>query len=155
MQIDSRKYPDPDSSDFHIPPGEYLCVINDIHLGITTKNPEEECWKVEGKTIGGEHTGKKWQDRWIFNSANPSTQKRQVLIQHRVGGFPKEYEGEINSEDFIGKQVYVTFEDNFYNGKTYHKVTFNGYRAVEQKSNAEEEKGDAETQDIPEEDMPF
>lgn len=150
MRINSRKYPDPDTSNFHIPPGEYLCVVNSITAGFTTKNEGEECWKAEGKVVEGEHTGKEWQDRWIFNSQNSNTQKRQVLIQHRVGGFAKEFEGDITPEDFIGKEAYVTFADNLYNGKCYHKVTFNGYRAVEQGislETAEEEKRKAEADD--------
>lgn len=158
MKINSRNYPDPDNSNYHIPAGEYMCLINSIITGFGTKNTGEECWKVEGQIIEGEHAGKKWQDRWIFNSANSNTQKRQVLIQHRVGGFGKVYEGDIFPEDFIDKQVYVTFEDNFYNGKTYHKVTFNGYRVAEQESNieiAEEEKREFDAQDIPAEEIPF
>lgn len=130
MKINSHSYPDPDNSDFHILPGEYLCVITNIIPGLTTRNEGEGCWKVEGEVTEGEHSGKKWQDRWIFNSQNPNTQKRQVLIQHRVGGFPKVFDGEIVPEDFIDRKVYVTFEDKLYNGKIYHKVTFNGYRSA-------------------------
>lgn len=158
MKINSRNYPDPDSSDHHIPPGEYLCIIDTVLPGFKTKNQGEDCWNVQGEIIEGEHTGKQWRDRWVFNSQNPNTQKRQVLIQHRVGGVEKAFEGNIEPEDFIGKEVYVTFEDNLYNGKTYHKVTFNGYRAGGQGINpttAEEEKRQAEAEDIPTDEMPF
>lgn len=158
MKIDSRTYPNPDDSSYHIPPGEYCCIINNVLPGFKTKNQGEDCWKIEGEVINGQHIGKKWQDRWIFNSQNSNTQKRQVLIQHRVGGFAKVFEGDIEPEDFIGREVYVTFEDNFYNGKTYHKVTFNGYRAVEQEIDieiAEEEKRLVEKQDISSDEIPF
>lgn len=163
MKVNTRGYPNPDHSQFHIPPGEYLCIITSIDTGLNTENPVEERWLVKGEIKEGDHTGKKWQDRWIFNSNNPNIQRRQVLIQHRIGGFPKEYEGEIEPEDFVGREIYVTFKDNFHNGKTYHNVTFNGYRAVEQATDikiAEEEKRiadalDSAQNDVPVDEIPF
>ncbi|MHC4277649.1 MAG: hypothetical protein ACYSTI_10055 [Planctomycetota bacterium] len=145
--VNQKGYPDPDAPD--VPPGEYLCEIRKIEAGHTVNNDDgAERWWVKGVILDeGPQKGRHWDDNWIFNSSNESLQRRQVLILHRVGGFDKEYEGGFERENFIGKQVYVTFCEDTYQGRTRHKVEFNGYRSIE--SPSEEERPDVEEENIP------
>lgn len=158
--VNTKGYPDPDAAD--VAPGEYLCEITKIESGHVVNNDNAaERWWVKGVVLEeGPYKSRHWDDNWIFNSSNDSLRRRQVLIQHRVGGYEKEYEGSLSREDFIGKQVYVTFRDDTYQGRTRHKVEFDGYRSVESEGEGEPEpaaatSGEALGPESKDEDIPF
>lgn len=128
MWVNAKGYPDPDVAGDYVPPDEYLCKLTKITTGKETRNPGEEMWRAELVIVEGAHEGKKLFDYWVFNSENPATQRRQVLIQHRIAGLPKDFAGEIGPENFLDKLVYVTFEDDEFKGQIKSSVEFGGYR---------------------------
>lgn len=155
MYVNTKGFPDPDAAD--VPPGEYLCEIKKIESGHSVNtDASAERWWVKGIILSeGPYKGRHFDDNWIYNSSNESLQKRQVLIMHRIGGFEKDYEGELRREDFIGKQVYVTFREDTYQGQTRHKVEFNGYRSVESEPVTARAASEEKRPDIEEENIPF
>lgn len=136
MRINSIGYPDPDS-DFLLPPGEYLCKVANITSGLHTKNNEDR-WNVTLEIVEGQYHGKNIYDNWIFNSNNPHTQRRQVLIQHRVCGLVKDFDDELYPEDVLGRKVIVVVEQVEYNGTVRNKVAFSGYKSEEARPDIDE-----------------
>lgn len=154
MRVNSRNYPDPDKPSHLVPEGKYLCVVSSIHPKKTLVG--EDMWNVKLVIDEGQYQGQWFYDNWIFNSSKEVLQKRQVLIMHRVGEFEKEYEGEIEPSDFIGRCCLVTVKHEKWNGRIRAKVTFNGYDvSYDVSEDPPAQATESQPPDVADEEIPF
>lgn len=127
MREDFSGTPDTNAQGFPLlPDGEYLCVLEQVRE-LSTK-AGDLMWGLQFAVVGGEHQGAKVFDNLVFSDAAAS---RRKLIFKRLG-YDVDQPFDVEVDDLLGKQVYLTVEEESYQDKVRNKVPFAGYRAVKE-----------------------
>ena len=106
--VNAKDYPE-DNSFALIPPGKYLCSVNEIKE-TKTKTQGDDMMNVSFVILEGDYTGRLIFTNIVIPDKDSPAAKAMGICRHFLHCIGEEYTGEsfkINTDHWIGKEIYM------------------------------------------------